>query len=193
MRVAAAIVLVGCSSSGSPRDAAPAYTQTLPSGPCAVEGVTGAVAGVTLAIRSSSCVYPRGTAAHFTYEVTTSGVPPLDVPSSTGCGPCVRPSAEPMSWLRWRVEGMSPAGEYQRYCLCDTGCCPPLQTSTIQVSSTTQSATIDWSGRVWDGPSDTGNPEGDYFAPGRYAVVVTFAGFEAGEVRAELPIEVISP
>ena len=190
--VVAVLFLGGCS--GAIAETSP-YVQTLPNGPCAVEGVTGSVPGVTLAIRGASCVVPRGSGATFTYEVTTDGtVPAITVlGSGGGCGPCHGFSTDPGSFLFARIEGVSPGGEQQSYCICDVGCCPPTQDATIVLSATTSSASYTWSGRNWAGPSDTGNPEGEFFVQGVYAVDVTFSGFEAGQVLAQLPIEVIDP
>jgi hypothetical protein len=95
--------------------------------------------------------------------------------------------------VTWTIAGSSPAGEAQQYCLCDGGCCAPTPERTVRPDVATALATIDWSGRTWNGPSDTNQPQGDYFLPGRYAVSVTFFGFASGEVHAELPIEVIAP
>lgn len=104
------LLLVGCSRTvGSAADAAPdvtnvpPYEQTLPDGPCAVENVTGTIPGVTLAIRSSSCVYKRGTAATFTYEVTTTAnTPAITVPDSGGgCSSCRGYTTDPITFTGW--------------------------------------------------------------------------------------------
>lgn len=182
------VTLGGCTST-APQ--APPYEPTLPPGPCAVEGVTGSIPGVTLAIRSEECVYQVGQPARFTYEVATgAAVPAIDVPSSAGCGACVKPSTDPLSWIAWRIEGTTH-GVTHTYCLCDTGCCPPDQAQTVQPAITTASDVIEWSGRNWYGPSDTSQPEGAFFPPGVYRVKVTFFGFDEGSVTAELPIEII--
>lgn len=187
--VAAFLVLAGCDLTGTDADDQP----TLPGGPCAVENVTGAVPGVTLAIRSDSCVYKRGTAASFRYEVTASATAPaITVPDSGGgCGECSSRTQDPASFTRWTVGGTSAGGENQSYCLCDAGCCAPTQMQTIQLDAIESVATIQWQGRTWSGPSDTNNPMGDFFLPGHYDVVVTFQGYAAGTVQASLPIEII--
>jgi hypothetical protein len=168
------------------------YTQTLPDGPCAVEGVTGTLPGVTLAIRSSSCVYKRGTPATFTYEVTTTGVPPITLPQNTGgCSDCGVYTTDPLSFTRYSIGGDSAGGEHQQWCLCDQGCCFGTNGETVQVNDATTSFQIQWSGRVWFGPSDTGNQEEGFFLPGRYDVFVTFKGFDEGNVQATLPIEIV--
>ena len=168
------------------------YEPTLPPGPCAVEGVTGSLPGVTLAIRSESCVYQAGQAARFTYEVATdAALPAIEVPASTGCGSCNGPTIEPLSWTRWRIEGRSSDGADQTYCLCDVGCCPPDRAETIQPVIATVSDVIEWSGRNWYGPSDTNTPEGPAFSPGIYKVKVEFFGYAQGSVIAELPVEIV--
>lgn len=192
------VLLGGCSQTvGSNIDAASdgmhvdPYTQTLPDGPCGVEGITGTLPGVTLAIHSASCVYKRGKPATFTVDVTTSGVPPITIPSSAGCGDCQGYSTDPLTFTSYNIYGKAPDGDEQRYCLCDVGCCPPDIEHQVQVEATTKTFTIDWSGREWGGPSDTGNEMGDFFLPGRYSVYVTFRGFDAGNVQAVLPIEIV--
>lgn len=170
------------------------YVQTLPDGPCSVDDVGGVIAGVTISIRSSSCVYRQGVEAFFTYDVTTDAtVPPLEVPATTSCGKCGRYSTDPGSFVDWRIGGNATTGALQTYCICDTGCCPPNAEETIQPAATTVTETITWSGRNWFGPSDTGEVEGDYFPPGRYTVSVRFFGFAQGSVVAELPIEILDP
>lgn len=194
------LLLVGCSRTvGGTTDAAPdvtnipPYEQTLPDGPCAVENITGTIPGVTLAIRSSSCVYKRGTPATFTYEVTTTAnTPAITVPDSGGgCSSCRGHTTDPITFTGWIINGTSAGGENQQYCLCDVGCCAPTQEKTVQVVATTSAKTIEWSGKTWSGPSDTGNPMGEFFLPGRYSVHISFTGFSEGLVEATLPIEVI--
>lgn len=196
MRLLLAIVaLTGCEIGAGSADEHPSFTQTLPDGPCAVEDVTGDVPGVTISIRSDACVYARGTAAAFHYEVTASATTPaITIPDSGGgCGDCEGHTTDPASFVRWSIGGTSAGGESQDYCICDVGCCAPTQTATIQLDALESAATIDWQGREWSGPSDTGNPMGELFLPGRYDVVVTFEGYAAGSVQARLPIEIVDP
>ena len=181
MRALCVVVLVGCTS------------QTLPDGPCAVEDVTGTIPGVTLTIRGDSCVFQRGSGGRFTYEVTaTADAPAIMVPDSGGgCSSCRAYSSDPISFTGYLISGMSSSGEHQQYCLCDQGCCAPTQERMIELDVMTSSRSFEWSGRTWSGPSDTGNPMGAYFLPGRYEVQVGFSGFAAGTISAALPIEVI--
>ncbi|WP_437505950.1 hypothetical protein [Sorangium sp. So ce1099] len=162
-----------------------------PDEPCAVRDVEGTIPGVKITIESSRCAYREGEAAEFVYTVTTdSSVPPIDIAASTGCGRCVEPTSDPLSFVSYKISGSSFQGEPQSYCLCDVGCCPPDESATVQVDATTATQTIHWSGRQWNGPSDTSNPEGDFFAPGSYEVEVTFDGKEQGVVTAKLGIEI---
>ncbi|KYF52288.1 hypothetical protein BE08_21980 [Sorangium cellulosum] len=145
-----------------------------------------------ISIASSRCVYRVGEEAEFIYEIVTdSSVPPIEVAESTGCGRCVEPSSDPLSFVSYAIGGLSSAGEQQRYCLCDVGCCAPDEAQTVEVEATTVMQTFRWSGRQWSGPSDTSNPEGDFFAPGHYAVEVTFDGQAQGVVTATLGIEIV--
>lgn len=160
--------------------------------PCSVLDVQGTIPGVSLSITSKKCVYHVGEAAEFTYEVKTDGsVPPIETAADTGCGACSKPSEDPLSFVRYSIGGASPDGAQQRYCLCDVGCCAPADAATTQLPATTASAAIQWSGRNWSGPSDTGNPQGDFFLPGKYGVEVTFSGSAQGSVTATLPIEIV--
>ena len=102
-----------------------------------------------------------------------------------------RPSADPRSFVAYQITGLSTAGDPQQYCLCDTGCCAPDAAAIVQVDATAATHTISWSGRQWSGPSDTDNPEDEFFAPGTYDVEVTFDGQEQGSVTAKLPIEIL--
>ncbi|WP_437278297.1 hypothetical protein WME90_44940 [Sorangium sp. So ce375] len=165
----------------------------LPDEPCAVRDVEGTIPGVKISIESSRCAYHEGEPAEFIYTVTTDAkVPPIDVAASTGCGRCVEPSADPLSFVSYKISGLTWAADPQPqlYCLCDVGCCAPDEAVTVQVDATTATQTIRWSGRQWTGPSDTSNPEGAFFAPGSYDVEVTFDGKEQGVVTAKLGIEI---
>jgi hypothetical protein len=151
--------------------------------PCAVTEVTGTIPGVSITIESDSCLYRRG-------EATTASVPTIAVPDSMSCD-CSHPNATIASWVSWDIAGTSAVGEPQQYCLCDTGCCAPGDPGTITPDVGTVSDTIVWPGRVWSGPSDTGNVPGDFFAVGSYAVSVRFFGFDEGSVEASLPIMIV--
>ncbi|WP_441290109.1 hypothetical protein ACSRUE_05600 [Sorangium sp. KYC3313] len=161
--------------------------------PCEVRDVEGTIPGVKISIESSRCAYHQGEPAEFIFTVTTdSSVPPIDIAASTGCGRCVEPTSDPLSFVSYKISGLSWGADPQPqlYCLCDVGCCAPDEAVTVQVDATTVTQTIRWSGRQWTGPSDTSNPEGAFFRAGSYDVEVTFDGQEQGSVTAKLPIEI---
>jgi hypothetical protein len=196
--LAASALLYGCSSEVGGGGSGASSGSSSSSGsfdggpPCEVTGVTGTIPGVTLSISSSRCVYKVGEAAEFTYEVTTdSTVPPIEIKAGSGCGPCTKASEDPLSLTSYQIGGTAPGGQSQNYCLCDVGCCLPEEADTIMLPATTVSDKIQWSGRNWSGPSDTGNPEGDFFLPGKYGVNVSFNGRDQGSVMATLPIEIV--
>lgn len=182
-------VLAGCDSSDRSGDNDGSVV--LLGQPCSVDDVTGTLPGVSVSISSSSCLYRVGEPAQFTYRVTTTAaVPAIDIPDSSSCA-CDHRTAEISSWLAWSIGGTSASGNSQQYCLCDTGCCAPQASTTITPVVGTFANTLEWSGRVWGGPSDTGNPEGAFFQVGTYGVTVRFSGYAMGFVEATLPIEIL--
>ena len=83
-------------------------------------------------------------------------------------------------------------GGDQYYCLCDYGLAPPPDESrevakTLKMGSYEQ--TIEWDGRNWMGPSDTGMPKGDPFPAGTYEVKVTIHGKLLTE-RGKVPYQI---
>ena len=183
--------LAGCQGFVAGGDDTDDYVTTLPGGPCSTGDVTGTLPGVTISILSASCIYHRGQPATFEYEVVVdANAPAIDVPEISACD-CSSYSTQLATWARWQIGGTSESGESQRYCLCDTGCCAPHGGKTVTPELGTTAHTIEWSGNVWDGPSDTGNQEGAPFAVGMYAVTVGIHAFDRGQVTATLPIEVV--
>ena len=182
----ALLVLVACGANSPSGD----DEHTDYGGLCSVE-MTGTLPGVSIEVSSMSCRYRRGEAAVFTYRVTVdASVPAIDVPESNSCD-CNHRNAQIDSWVSWTIAGTSSAGSSQQYCLCDTGCCAPQSSATITPQQGTIEENIMWPGRVWQGPSDTGNEPGDYFEVGTYNVTVSFAGYAQGGVTASLPIEIV--
>ncbi|HEX3906057.1 MAG TPA: hypothetical protein VH853_24760 [Polyangia bacterium] len=76
------------------------------------------------------------------------------------------------------IVGYEISGAGQSYCRCDVGLCP-AQTFDTAVVAGTHGRQIPWDGRNWDGPSDTGNPEGAPFPPGTYTLALTATGTRA--------------
>ena len=67
------------------------------------------------------------------------------------------------------------SGGGQMYCLCDTGLCGP-QIEPMDLVEGSYKAAFEWTGRNWSGPSDTSNPMGPPFPPGRYLFEVRARG-----------------
>lgn len=174
MRCVLCVVLVGCT--GEPQVANPT--------PCSVEGVTGPVLGVTIAIRSTSCVYSYGTGGVFTFDVVVDAAAPALHFAAEAPGCTLRPNpytSDPLSLTRALIYDAERA-----FCSnCGGECAPAEPELTIQPIPGVVSGVIEWSGRE----NTTQNP-GPYFEPGDYAVHVSFDGGDAGHVVAELPITV---
>jgi len=201
----ALLLVVGClgcvgSPPADPPDAGVTpepYEQTLPDGPCAIENVTGTVVGATLSIRSASCVYRQGETATLTYELTLGGATPtIVIPADPpgGCGTCVSASDDPLSYLWPVIEGMTASGDSQLFCPgVSLGCCAPHPELTFQLAGGTYTRTVAWDGRELDCPSDVGPQRGTLFPPGRYEVRGEYNAYNAGTMRATLPIEMLAP
>jgi hypothetical protein len=160
--------------------------------PCAVENIAGTLPGVTITVRGDTCSLVRGQSATFSYEVDVSPtVPAIFVQGSGGgCGSCLARTSDPATWITMEIAGTSDSGDPQTYCFCDVGCCAPDVDHTVTMTPGVTTGVITWSGRTWSGPSDTGNPMGDFFEPGLYYVSVMVNGETAGMAVAHLPIEV---
>ena len=146
------------------------------------------LAGVRVCVSAPSCTFVSGTGGTFTYEVTVDETAPVLHTAATGpgCAACSSFSADPTSFVSYVIG----AGDV-RYCLCDTGCCAPQAEQSITLARGTKTGTIDWPGKQWNGPSDTGAPLGIPFPHGNYSVSVTFAGAKEGALTARLPITVV--
>ncbi len=196
----ALLLVVGCLGctgqppAVDPPDAGPdAYEGVFPGGPCAIENVSGTIAGATLSIRSASCVYYQGQIARLTYEMTIGDMSitiAADPPG--GCGTCVHESTNPVSFL-WPTIGGAPGGA-ENYCPgAQSGCCAPHPELNFQLAAGTYSRTIEWHGRGLECPSDTGPQQTPLFPPGPYAARGRYNAYNAGSIEAQLPIEIIDP
>jgi hypothetical protein len=111
---------------------------------------------------------PYAVAIEERHEVTPTSQNGCDEPGESGLAPFPR------------IEGND-----QNYCLCDVGLCPNDPQTVDLVEGVTQ-FTLQWDGNNWNGPSDTGNPEGEPFPPGEYTVEVSAVGMEG-----DTPYEVV--
>ncbi len=99
-------------------------------------------------------------------------------------GRCDRPDASGLAVL----EVIS--GDGQTYCLCDVGRCAPHE-EALDLRAGVYEAVFEWDGRNWHGPSDTSNPKGDPFPPGKYELRLRAAGTYRASEGSELPYEVL--
>jgi len=98
-------------------------------------------------------------------------------------GRCDAPDANGLAVLE-KIEG-----DGQTYCLCDVGRCAP-QVHRVDLIAGTYESDFDWDGRNWFGPSDTNNPKGDPFPPGRYRFTVRAEGTYPGRNGERYPYKV---
>jgi hypothetical protein len=180
----------------SPGTAVPGYDGT-PADPFACgDPPPGELPGVRLdltEIPASLTLAEAAAGVTFRYAVVVeAGVPgvaslPLDAGQCDAPGP---------SGLRL-LERLS--GEGQTFCLCDVGRCFP-QVEPLDLLPGRHAEALEWTGRNWFGPSDTGNAMGDPFPPGRYIFEVRAEGTYAGppgaralpfEIRAEKELELL--
>lgn len=91
------------------------------------------------------------------------------------------------------------SGQGQKYCKCDIGLCPPPDQKPVTIKKGVYPFTFEWHGRNWQGPSDTGNPEGEPFPPGTYILTISAKGeakvlgmptFQPFEVVRTVPIKI---
>ncbi|QDT90402.1 hypothetical protein Pan161_20530 [Gimesia algae] len=73
------------------------------------------------------------------------------------------------------------SGNGQSYSLRDIGLGPPNEKPARTIKNGVYSASFEWDGRNWNGPSDFDPPKGDPFPPGSYTLTVSIVG----EVRTE--------
>jgi hypothetical protein len=132
----------------------------------------GTLKGVSIDLSGNGCVYSLAQAAQgitFHYrvqveqELTEVISRPMDAGQCDEAGP---------SGLRTFEKIF---GNDQTYCVCDAGLCK-LPTEGITLVPGDYPDAFTWHGRNWNGPSDTGNPEGQPFPTGEYTLVVRAEG-----------------
>ena len=129
--------------------------------------------GVQLLVTSGPCVVTQAQAlggVQFGFRLTIAADVPGVVAFDTAHGACLRPDASGL------IVTETIAGAGQMYCpTCDQGRC------TVNASPTTAKAgtydyVLTWTGRNWQGPSDTGVPMGAAFPTGQYTLTATAKG-----------------
>jgi hypothetical protein len=147
------------------------------------------VTGITVTLSSKSCTFHVGEAGTFAYSVTVGADAASLVFAADRGSPGPDPTDGKLATLvDWRIEPVTASGS--SYCAdCDLGLGPMLPAQTVTLERGTFAGTMQWPGRVWGGPSDTGNPLGPAFAPASYRVVAVITG--TSTTLAALPIQVI--
>lgn len=151
------------------------------------------IPGVTLSIDGSRCVFSPDeleAGVAFGYELLVEQPLSLAVVAQDA-GQCGQPDES----------GLIPFAEVfgggQRYCLCDLGRCAG-DTPSSDLAPGTYAYALEWTGRNWEGPSDTGTSFGDPFPPGAYTVRASVQVLDGDGVdrlftaSAELDIEVLA-
>ncbi len=103
------------------------------------------------------------------YQVVIAKDVDLVTPKPQDAGQCDLPGPSGLILFE-KLEGDS-----QAYCKCDTGLCQGT-TQTVTLKAGTYPGEFEWHGRNWEGPSDTGNPEGAPFPAGKYTLTVRAKG-----------------
>jgi hypothetical protein len=153
--------------------------------PCSIDATDPSLPGATLHVKSDRCRIPFGKGQRFTWTLELQD--PIDYVTKDSGGSCGSCSGETAGGLTtYEIHG-----DHIRYCECLQGCCAPTTAHDVTLKKGKTSQTIDWPGRDWNGPSDTGIPIGGFFPVGHYAVDVTFEVPDVGKVIASLPIEVV--
>ena len=104
------------------------------------------------------------------YEVVVEEQVDGVIPHRNNVGNCDSPGESGL------ITSAEFTGNDQRWCRCDAGNCPPLIQTAVTLEPGTYRNTIEWEGRNWTGPSDTGNPKGEPFPPGTYELSVLATG-----------------
>ena len=133
--------------------------------------------GVALILDTTPCILTlaevaEGVTLAWTLDIDTahSGVVPENL-NTENCGPTERPESGLVVFASIR-------GVNDTYCpWCDQGLCDPGRTlGPWELSEGEFAGALEWTGRNWRGPSDTGNPLGEPFPNGEYTFRVEAHG-----------------
>ena len=145
--------------------------------------------GVSIVVRGP-CTFTLAQAAagvDVAYDVVVDAELTGVEPAPQDAGGCGRPGASGLILF----ESLSGGGHL--YALLDSGLCEPSTPSTTLPKGTWTSS-FHWTGRNWEGPSDTGNPMGAPFPAGSYTFRASAVGRWNGaafEVRAAVPVTLV--
>jgi hypothetical protein len=129
--------------------------------------------------------------AHDVSAVQGDAIPnrPVGAPLSVSPGSAV-PQNDPRNSVFVGIGPGKPFSTDPHYCYCDGGPRLAEPDRSVTYPAGTSGYAFPWSGKSWDGPSDTGNPEGAFFPVGHYAANVTFLVDETKRITLALPFDV---
>jgi len=153
---------------------------------CQLEEVSD-LPGVHIHVKAENCVFTLAQARagiSIPYEIVVDHDLEV-VPKAPPGSYCYQPGPSGL------LVGAILKGSGNQYCLCDQGL--PYATFCSQPSAVragVYSATFDWDGVNWFGPSDTVNPKGAPFPPGTYRLDITAKGLRAEADAGNAPFTV---
>jgi len=144
-------------------------------GPACNGAALSTLPGVSIEFPDDRCSFSAAeVAAGITIKYTVVVANTLSVsPVPLDAGHCDQPDPE---------FGLTPLaklwGQNQQYCLCDVGGCfqEGAHDPTTVVPAGRYDRAMTWTGKNWNGPSDTGNQPGAAFPVGTYTFTVTAQG-----------------
>ena len=160
---------------------------------CSVDVSDPSVPGAHIHIEGPDCRVQSAQHHLFSYRIDLDADVPYLSQASIGCGRCRGFTENPMSLVKATVGATTATGAIS-YCPdCLEGCCPATVSMPVVLRAGSYVGEIDWPGYQWLGPSDTSEPPGPKFPPGKYAVNVLLDVPSVGAIDAKLPIVVFDP
>ena len=158
----------------------------------------GSIPGATLDLSKTTCSFSIAAAKgvfNLGYRLTVATSEKLSVGGNLGGCP---PSPGSVHGGVATFEQIDGGG--QKWCMCDTGLCAPVEPPFVASTPGGYDVVFPWDGKNFQGPSDTGNKPGPAFPPGSYVFSVTVKGnhqkadgtTESFSAVAKLPI-VLTP
>jgi hypothetical protein len=167
---------------------------TCAAGECCIEGSLPAQ-GMRIVVRTASCTVARGRSVHFDIGIETKGALTSEGFKSVPPGGLLSRSLQhhayngASAFTFLQIDGGSAK---DRYCACDVGYqeLGPYEDELPTVPATSHFYPFTWSGRRWNGPSDTSEPEGAFFDAGPATMTVTFEIDDAKKITVMLPFTI---
>jgi hypothetical protein len=156
---------------------------------CESDSQDSGIPGVSIHIAGARCSFLFGQGGTFRYRVALDQTLSYHVPQETGCGGCRAFGSGLQSLVHATVSGAGVS-----YCPdCDVGCCAPADEASYDVSAQSVEGILEWPGRSWSGPSDTGQALGAFFSAGDYFVTISVSTPDGKTASGRLPIRVEAP